>query len=99
MYFKARRIKKLGDDLKNKLVKKHLWYSVKSGQAINAFKKLSEKRPELKRTRLVSYRDGILKIQVSSGIQRQEIFFKKEEIVREMGVKGIEVREIKVSFN
>ncbi|MBM3255904.1 MAG: hypothetical protein FJZ04_00310 [Candidatus Moranbacteria bacterium] len=96
MYFKARRIPKLGVGLGGSIKKPHLLRAVQAGQAANILKKLGNARKHLEGVQLVSYRDGILKIKTASAAQRQEIYLRKEETMAELKNKGVTVKEIKV---
>ena len=96
MYFKARRVPKLGAVLWERVKKTHLLRAVRAGQAVSVFQRLCEKREELKGARMASYRDGIIKIRAASSSQRMEMFLRREEIMTEFRRKGIEAKEIKI---
>ena len=96
MYYRARRIPKLGINLGQQMKKKFLWRAIKAGQASSIYQKLSQEIKELKETEMVSYADNILKISVSSGLRRQEINLRKEKIILELNKAGMETKEIKI---
>lgn len=98
MYFKARRVPKLGDSLKRTMERKFLWKAIDAGMVGQTYKELSEEIKELKGSRMVSWKENTLRIKVGSPVQRQEINMKKEKIIEAFRKKSILVREIKTVF-
>jgi len=98
MYFKSKKISKLGDTLKNRLASKQIWRGIEASQVGEVYKKLSEEMKELEGSRFVSWKDSVIKIKVSSSVQRQEIILKQQKILGELSKKGIKAKEIRVIY-
>lgn len=98
MYFKAKRIPKIGDSIFSRLNNKQLWRGIEASQVGEIFKKLSEELNELKGSQMVSWCNGVLKIKVGSSVQRQEIILKQTKIINELRKKGVTAKEIKTVF-
>jgi len=96
--FKPKRVPKLGDSLKGTVERKFLWRAIDAGRVGEIFKELSKKIEELEDCRMVSWREGKLKIKVGSSVQRQEIILNQKKLKEEMKKKGVELKEIKVIF-
>ena len=94
--YRTKRIPKLGDSLRGTVERKFLWRAIDAGRVGKTFEELSGSLKELKGSQMVSWRAGVLKIKVSSPVQRQELFYKLEKIKAAMKEKGVEVKEIKI---
>jgi len=92
-------INRFNDILKDRFKRNTgLMRSIKAGQAGNAFKEVSEEIKAMDGSKMLWFRKGILKIQVTSASQKQELFFKKEKIKEELGKRGVEVSKVEIVF-
>lgn len=96
LYYKNKKVEKLGGFLQGKMKKSFLWRGIEASQVAKKYAEIANKNKILKGTRFVSWRNGDLKIKANSAAQRQEIILKKEMVESEMKNKKIEVKEIKV---
>jgi len=98
MFYKSKRIPKLGDSLKLNLQKRHFWKGIEASQVAKIFNELGQELKILRGTQMVSWREGILKIKVPGAVQRAEIILKQEKVKEGMKKKGVEVKELKIIF-
>ena len=96
MFTKNKKISSLGDHLRQRLGRGQLWHAIKAGQAGEIYKKLSKEIEELQGTRMLSWRDGVIRIKAISSLQRQEIVLKQEKIKEMMKKEGVNVSEMKI---
>lgn len=84
--------------MRNRLVNKQIWRGIEASQVGEIYKKLSKEVKELEDSQFVSWKDGTIKIKVSSSTQRQEIILKQKRILEELNKKGVKVGEMKIIF-
>ncbi len=75
-----------------------LMQSIEAGQAVNAFKEASKNLTELEGSKILWFRQGTIKIQATSAVQRQEISLKKENLIKEMRKQGVEVKKVEIVY-
>jgi len=97
-FYKSKKISKIGDSLRSRLAKNQIWRGIEASQVGEIYKNLSEELKELKGSRFISWKDNVIKVEVGSSVQRQEIILKQAKILGELNRKNIKAKEIRVVF-
>lgn len=95
-YFKSKGVSKIGESIQSRLSRSTLWRGIEASQIYEVYKKLCENVAELEGSQMVSWKESIIKIKVTSSVQKQEIILKKAKMLARMRKHGINAKEIKV---
>jgi len=98
IYYKSKKIDRLGNFLEGKMKRSFLWRAIDAGQVSAVYKELTQELKELKGSQFVSWNNQILKIRVGSSAQRQAIILKLPDVMKVIKRRGVDIKELKILF-
>lgn len=96
--FKKSNFSTLGSMLSGRLSGIGIKKGIDAGRMVDAYKKIIEEMPELDGSKVVSWDGKILLLGVESGLQRQEVLFKRNKILSKVKERGFKVEELRIGF-